>query len=54
MRLSQQQLLTSVMRGEGANLVYALTAAAVTTALALALFAVLTRLLRSERVVYGG
>jgi len=52
--LGQQQLLTSVMRGEGTNLLDSLTAAAVTTAVALGLFLVLTRLLRSERVVYGG
>lgn len=52
--LSQQQLLTTVMRGEVVDLLDALTAATVTTALALAIFAVLTRLLRSERVVYGG
>lgn len=52
--LSQQQLLTSVMRGEGTNPVDALTAAIVTSAVALGVFALLTRLLRSERVVYGG
>lgn len=52
--LSQQQLLTTVMRGEGVRLADALTAAAFTTILALAIFTVLTRLLRSERVVYGG
>lgn len=52
--LGQQQLLTSIMRGEGTNLLDALTAASVTTALALGLFLMLTRLLRSERVVYGG
>lgn len=52
--LSQQQLLTSVMRGEGTNPLDSLTAAVVTTAVALGIFAVLTRLLRSERVVYGG
>lgn len=52
--LGQQQLLTSVMRGEGMGLLNALTAAAVTTAVALIIFLVLTRLLRSERVVYGG
>ena len=52
--LGQQQLLTSIMRGEGTNLLDALTAASVTTALALGLFLMLTRMLRSERVVYGG
>ena len=49
----QQQLMTSLMRGEGMETGGFLFAAAVTTGLATALFAVLTRLLRSERVVYG-
>jgi sodium transport system permease protein len=52
--LGQQQLITTVMRGEGMSAAAALTTMAVTTAVALLLFAVLTRLLRSERVVYGG
>lgn len=50
----QQQLMSSVMRGEGMDLSGFLLAAAMTTALAVALFALLIRLLRSERVVYGG
>ena len=52
--MGQQQLITSVMRGEGMDLVGALTTVAVTVASALVIFAALTRLLRSERVVYGG
>lgn len=52
--LGQQQLMTSVMRGEGVNALDAATAAVVTAALAVGIFLVLTRLLRSERVVYGG
>lgn len=50
----QQQLLTSVMRGDGMPLDGYLIAAAVTTVVAVAVFAVLTKLLRSERVVFGG
>jgi len=52
--MGQQQLITSVMRGEGMDLLGFLTTVAVTVAGALILFAILTRLLRSERVVYGG
>ena len=52
--MGQQQLMTSVMRGEGMEPLHFVMAAVVTTALALGLFAILTRLLRSERVVYGG
>ena len=51
--LGQQQLITSVMRGEGLDLTGFGTSVAVTTAAALLLFALLTSLLRSERVVYG-
>lgn len=52
--MGQQQLITSVMRGEGMELAGFATSVAVTSAAALLLFAILTRLLRSERVVYGG
>jgi sodium transport system permease protein len=50
----QQQLMTSLMRGEGMDRAGFFLSATVTMALALALFALLTRLVRSERVVYGG
>ena len=52
--MGQQQLITSVMRGEGMSLLGALLTVIVTTSAALIIFEVLTRLLRSERVVYGG
>lgn len=52
--MGQQQLITSVMRGEGMDLLGFLTTVAVTTAGALLIFGILSRLLRSERVVYGG
>ena len=52
--MGQQQLITSVMRGEGMSLFGAVTTVVVTLTCALALFGILTRLLRSERVVYGG
>ena len=52
--MGQQQLMTSIMRGEGMSAVGFVIAAAVTTVAAIGLFVVLTRLLRSERVVYGG
>ena len=52
--MGQQQLMTSVMRGEGMPAVGFATAALVTTVAAILLFVMLTRLLRSERVVYGG
>jgi len=51
--LGQQQLITSVMRGEGLDQLGFLTAAGVTIATAGGFFLVLTKLLRSERVVYG-
>ncbi len=51
--LGQQQLVTSVMRGEGMQTLDFLTTAGVTTIVALGIFGVLVRLLRSERVVYG-
>lgn len=52
--LGQQQLMTSVMRGESLSALHFVIAAASTSALGIALFAILVRLLRSERVVYGG
>lgn len=52
--MGQQQLMTSVMRGEGMPASGFAIAALVTTVAAILLFVVLTRLLRSERVVYGG
>ena len=52
--MGQQQLMTSVMRGENMAPVDFVITAIVTTAFAFGLFAILTRLLRSERVVYGG
>ena len=50
----QQQLMTSVMRGDGMPLDGFALAAVVTTAIALIGFVILNRLLRSERVVFGG
>lgn len=50
----QQQLITSVMRGESMDPLGFVKTVVVTTALALMLFGLLARLLRSERVVYGG
>ncbi len=52
--LGQQQLLTNVLRGENMEVGHFITSAAVTLAIALIIVTVLTRLLRSERVVYGG
>ena len=49
----QQQLMTSVMRGEGFEVGHFAIAAVVTLVLAVALFSVFARLLRSERVVFG-
>lgn len=50
----QQQLMTSVMRGDGMKISLYFLAAAVTAGLALIILAILTKLLRSERVVFGG
>ncbi len=50
----QQQLMTSVMRGDGMELSGFLLASAVTASLAAVTLAILTKLLRSERVVFGG
>lgn len=52
--LGQQQLLYSVLRGEGLELIPFITASAVTLLVSLVIVTILTRLLRSERVVYGG
>lgn len=49
----QQQLMTSVMRGDGMETQGFLLASVITAGLALAFLAMLTRLLRSERVVFG-
>lgn len=51
--LGQQQLLTSVLRGESMDITHFVTASSITVLLALAIVVVLTKLLRSERVVYG-
>ena len=51
--LGQQQLLTNVLRGEGINWVHLATTSGVTLLVSFALVVVLTKLLRSERVVYG-
>jgi sodium transport system permease protein len=52
--LGQQQLLTSVMRGEELDPLNFFCATSLTSILALATILLLTRLLRTERVVYGG
>ena len=51
--LGQQQILTNIMRGESLVLVDFLTVSVVTVALAAIIIGILTKLLRSERVVYG-
>ncbi len=50
----QQQLMTSVLRGEGMDPSGLLASVVVTTVVALVILTLLARLLRSERVVYGG
>lgn len=50
----QQQLMTTVLRGEGMSGSGYAIATAVTLVLALGMLGVLTRLLRTERVVFGG
>lgn len=52
--LGQQQIMTSIMRGEAVSALNFTVAAVVTTVLAIAMLAILVRLLRSERIVYGG
>ena len=49
----QQQLMTTVMRGEGMDMTGFAIAAVVTLAVACVLFVLFTRLLRTERVVFG-
>lgn len=51
--LGQQQLLSNVLRGEGMDLVNLAMTVGVTVLLTIIIVTVLTRLLRSERVVYG-
>jgi sodium transport system permease protein len=50
----QQQLMTSVLRGEGMDGRGLVMSMLVTTVVALGVLTLLARLLRSERVVYGG
>jgi len=52
--LGQRQLLTDVMRGDGLAPLDYFLASGVTSILALVIVVFLTRLLRTERVVYGG
>jgi len=52
--LGQQQLLSDVLRGEGMDLLQFLTVSCITIVLTLVILTVLAKLLRSERVVYGG
>jgi sodium transport system permease protein len=52
--LGQQQILTNIMRGEPMDLIGFVTVSVVTVVVALGIIGVLTKLLRSERVVYGG
>ena len=52
--LGQQQMLTSVLRGEGLNWMHFATTSIITILTSLIIVTILTRLLRSERVVYGG
>ncbi len=52
--LGQQQLLTDVMRGDGLAPLNYFLASGMTSVLALATVMYLSRLLRTERVVYGG
>ncbi len=51
--LGQQQLLTNVLRGEGMELINFMTSSVITLVIAFVIVIILTRLLRSERVVYG-
>ena len=52
--LGQQQLLTNVLRGDGLNFAQFVSASSVTVAVSFIIVVILTKLLRSERVVYGG
>ena len=51
--LGQQQILTNIMRGEGVELIQLATVSVVTLAISAIVVFILTKLLRSERVVYG-
>jgi sodium transport system permease protein len=51
--LGQQQILTNIMRGEAMVLTQFLSVTAVTVVVSAIILTVLTKLLRSERVVYG-
>ena len=51
--LGQQQILTNIMRGEAMILTQFLSVTAVTIVVSAIILTVLTKLLRSERVVYG-
>jgi sodium transport system permease protein len=52
--LGQQQILMNILRGESLDLMNFATVTLVTLGIALGLVALMTKLLRSERVVYGG
>ena len=52
--LGQQQLLTTVLRGEGLDWLNFFTSTSITVVISIAIVMALTKLLRSERVVYGG
>jgi len=51
--LGQQQLLTNVLRGDTIDLINFATASSITMGVSVIVLMVLTKLLRSERVVYG-
>ena len=51
--LGQQQILTSIMRGEGMDMMQFATVSVVTVIVSIVILVFLTKLLRSERVVYG-
>jgi len=51
--LGQQQLLTSVLRGEGMDFAHLVLSSSITIAVAFVIVIILSKLLRSERVVYG-
>lgn len=51
--LGQQRLITSILRGEGVEMLQVGTTCTVTLVVAGVILGALTRLLRSERVVYG-
>ena len=51
--LGQQQILTNIMRGDGLDVMNFVTSSAVTVVASAIIIVILTKLLRSERVVYG-